>query len=150
MAAPLAQVPNDGRRRPVVFSTRAEQGVHHERRRPLRVLMWITIALVLAVASVGLAVGGSAVWSVVGPKAPSNSPAPLWIEPPTIAVHKLEPGAAPTSGPRGTIVPIRPAPGPVLVGRSSTVSRSPLTQDEHRRGGSGSGSRDSSPSSHDG
>jgi hypothetical protein len=147
MVAPLAQVPNDGRRRPVVFQTCAEAGQRAERRRPLRVLMWITIALVLAVASAGLAFGGSAVWSLLVPK--PASPAPLWIEPPTIALHRVAPAPGPTA--TTSVVPTNAVPRSALVGGSSVSGRVPLTQDSYRQGGAGSGSRDGGGrSSHDG
>jgi len=72
----------DNRDRPVVFQTRAEPRPRL-RRRPVRVLAWITLAIAALAGAVGLAFGGSAVWSVVGPKAPANEPAPLWIPQPT-------------------------------------------------------------------
>jgi hypothetical protein len=49
----------------------------------VRVLAWITLAIVALAGAVGLAFGGSAVWSVIGPKPPANEPAPLWIPQPT-------------------------------------------------------------------
>lgn len=135
MTAPLAEVPDD-RQRPVVYQTGAEPGANGERRRSLRVLMWIMIVLGAAVVSVGVAVGGSAVWSVVGPKTPGN--VPLWIEPPTVAVHKLDSAdttrlSAPPTAPT---VPVLP-PG------------SSLFQGAHHGGDDGSGSRESR-SPHDG
>lgn len=135
MTAPLAEVPDD-RQRPVVYQTRAEPGLRAERPRSMRVLIWIMLALGAAAVSVGVAVGGSAVWSVIGPKTPGN--APLWLEPPTVAVHRLDSAdttrlSAPPTAPT---VPVLP-PG------------SSLNQGGHHGGDDGSGSR-GSQSSHDG
>lgn len=132
MTAPLA----DDRQRPVVYQTRAESGAHGERRTPIRILTWIVIVLGAAAVSVGVAVGGSAVWSVVGPKTPGN--APLWLEPPTIAVHKLE-SANTTRVSVPPTVPTVPVP----------PHSSSLTQGGHHGGDDGSGSR-GSRSPHDG
>jgi uncharacterized membrane protein YgcG len=72
----------DSRNRPVVFQTHAE-ALPRSHRRPVRVLVTITLVLVALAGATGLAFGGSAVWSVIGPKAGTNEPAPLWIPEPT-------------------------------------------------------------------
>jgi hypothetical protein len=70
----------DTRRRPVIFQTRAEQTAAN-RRRPTRVLAGATLLLVALAGAAGVALGGSAVWSGVGPNLPNNTPAPLWPQP---------------------------------------------------------------------
>lgn len=72
----------DTRNRPVVFRTHAA-AQPRSRRRPIRVLATITLVLAAMAGATGLAFGGSAVWSVIGPKAPANEPAPLWLPEPT-------------------------------------------------------------------
>jgi hypothetical protein len=88
----------DTRRRPVVFRTRAEPAAR-ARRRPLRVLAGATLVLVGLAGATGVALGGSAVWTGVGPNVPSD--APLWPVPPT---------------------PIRPTNQPALAGNSTSSS----------------------------
>jgi uncharacterized membrane protein YgcG len=75
-------VAEDSRHRPVVFQTRAEPS-EHLRRRPVRVLAGATLVLVALAGATGLALGGSAVWSGVGPKVQNHAPAPLWTMPAT-------------------------------------------------------------------
>jgi uncharacterized membrane protein YgcG len=70
----------DTRRRPVIFQTHAEQAAAN-RRRPTRVLAGATLLLVALAGAAGVALGGSAVWSGVGPNLPNNNPAPLWPQP---------------------------------------------------------------------
>jgi uncharacterized membrane protein YgcG len=77
--------------RPVVFQTRATPRPS-ARRRPVRVLVAITMLLTALAASAGLAFGGSAVWSVVGPKEPTEEPG-LWIQEPPRVGNPLEPDA---------------------------------------------------------
>jgi hypothetical protein len=78
----MTQLLDDGRHRPVVFETRAEQRTRRLRR-PIRLLAGSTLVFAALTGAVGLALGGSAVWSVVETKVPNNAPAPLWITPPT-------------------------------------------------------------------
>lgn len=63
----------------------------------MRVLAWLTLAIAALAGAVGLAFGGSAVWSVVGPKAPANEPAPLWIPQPTAIAPPVGVIAVPTT-----------------------------------------------------
>jgi uncharacterized membrane protein YgcG len=77
----MSQVLGDSRNRPVVFETHAEPTVRRMRS-PVRLLAGSTLVLAALTGAVGLAFGGSAVWSVVGPQVPNNAPAPLWIAPP--------------------------------------------------------------------
>ncbi|HEX4703949.1 MAG TPA: hypothetical protein VH352_17605 [Pseudonocardiaceae bacterium] len=74
----------DSRHRPVVFQTHAEPG-ERQRRRPMRMLAGATLILVALAGATGLALGGSAVWSGVGPKVQNHTPAPLWPMPATPA-----------------------------------------------------------------
>lgn len=82
----------DFRNRPVVFQTQAEPGGPRNRHRPIRVLGTITLAIAAVAGAIGLAFGGPAVWSVVGPKAPANEPAPLWLPEPQPIVNKPDGG----------------------------------------------------------
>jgi uncharacterized membrane protein YgcG len=77
----MSQVLGDSRNRPVVFETHAEPTVRRMRS-PVRLLAGGTLVLAALTGAVGLAFGGSAVWSIVGPQVPNNAPAPLWIAPP--------------------------------------------------------------------
>lgn len=96
MAGPV--YPNDSRQRPVVFETHAPPaGTSKQQRKPLRVLTWITLVFIGAAVCCGVAVGGTAVWAVVGPKSHGNAPEPLWVSPPTIAVHHDDNAPPPTS-----------------------------------------------------
>jgi hypothetical protein len=96
----------DTRRRPLVFHTHAEPAAGN-RRRPVRVLAGATLLLVALAGAAGVALGGSAVWSGVGPDVPNN--APLWPLPPT---------------------PITPTNQPALAGNSTrSTSDSPATHD---------------------
>jgi hypothetical protein len=70
----------DTRRRPVIFQTHAERTAAN-RRRPTRVLAGATLLLLALAGAAGVALGGSAVWSGVGPDLPNNTPAPLWPQP---------------------------------------------------------------------
>lgn len=81
----------DYRNRPVVFQTQAEPEPRKQRR-PVRVLATITLVIAALAGATGLAYGGSAVWSVVGPKAPANEPAPLWLPEPQPVVNKPDGG----------------------------------------------------------
>lgn len=81
----------DYRNRPVVFRTQAEPDPR-KHRRPIRVLATITLVIAALAGATGLAYGGSAVWSVVGPKAPANEPAPLWLPEPQPVVNKPDGG----------------------------------------------------------
>lgn len=87
----------DTRRRPLVFRTQAEP-VAGYLRRPARVLTWATLVLVALVGAAGVALGGSAVWSGVGPDLP-NTPAPLWPLPPTPITPTDQPALAGNSAP---------------------------------------------------
>jgi hypothetical protein len=78
----MTQILDDSRHRPVVFETRAEQSTRRMAR-PVRVLAGSTLVLAALTGAVGLALGGSAVWSAVEPQVPNNAPAPLWIATPT-------------------------------------------------------------------
>lgn len=81
----------DYRNRPVVFQTQAEPEPR-KHRRPIRVLATITLVIAALAGATGLAYGGSAVWSIVGPKAPANEPAPLWLPEPQPVVNKPDGG----------------------------------------------------------
>jgi len=96
----------DTRRRPVIFRTHAEPSAGYLRR-PMRVLAGATLVLVALVGAAGVALGGSAVWSGVGPDVPNNAPAPLWPLPPT---------------------PITPTNQPALAGNSTPATQNPATQ----------------------
>jgi hypothetical protein len=87
----------DTRRRPVIFQTRAEPSAGNLRR-PVRVLAGATLVLVALVGAAGVALGGSAVWSGVGPDVPNN-PAPLWPLPPTPITPTDQPALAGNSTP---------------------------------------------------
>lgn len=78
----MTQILDDSRHRPVVFETRAEQNPRR-RMKPVRVLAGSTLVLAALTGAVGLALGGSAVWSAVQPEVPANAPAPLWISTPS-------------------------------------------------------------------
>ncbi|HEX4724741.1 MAG TPA: hypothetical protein VH333_19635 [Pseudonocardiaceae bacterium] len=94
----------DSRNRPLVFQTHASPGPGSSRR-PIRVLATITLVIAALAGATGLAFGGPAVWSVVGPKAPANEPAPLWIPAPTPVgeiAGKPGNGSVPAGGPAGT------------------------------------------------
>jgi hypothetical protein len=88
----------DTRRRPVIFQTRAEPNAG-SLRRPMRVLAGATLVLVALVGAAGVALGGSAVWSGVGPDVPNNGPAPLWPQPPTPITPTNQPALAGNSTP---------------------------------------------------
>lgn len=77
----MSQLLDDSRNRPVVFETSAEP-TPRRHRRPVQVLAGATLVFASLAGAAGLAFGGSAVWSVVGPKDASNVPAPLWFPPP--------------------------------------------------------------------
>src|ERR1700754_3552260 len=77
----MSQLLDDSRNRPVGFETSAEP-TPRRRRRPVRVLAGATLVFASLAGAAGLAFGGSAVWSVVGPRDASNVPAPLWLPPP--------------------------------------------------------------------
>jgi uncharacterized membrane protein YgcG len=77
----MGQLLDDSRNRPVVFETSAEP-TPRRLRRPVRVLAGATLVFASLAGAAGLAFGGSAVWSVVGPKPADNVPAPLWFPPP--------------------------------------------------------------------
>jgi uncharacterized membrane protein YgcG len=88
----------DTRRRPVIFRTHAEPSAGYLRR-PMRVLAGATLVLVALVGAAGVALGGSAVWSGVGPNVPNNAPAPLWPQPPTPITPTNQPALAGNSTP---------------------------------------------------
>ncbi|HEY3606771.1 MAG TPA: hypothetical protein VGL06_04690 [Pseudonocardiaceae bacterium] len=102
----------DTRRRPVVFHTHAEPAAG-SRRRPLRVLAGATLVLAALAGATGVALGGSAVWTGVGPNVPNN--APLWPVPPT---------------------PITPTNQPALAGNSTSTTNNPTTHDSPATHGS--------------
>lgn len=77
----MSQLLDDSRNRPVVFETSAEPSPRRLRR-PVQVLAGATLVFASLAGAAGLAFGGSAVWSVVGPKDANNVPAPLWFPPP--------------------------------------------------------------------
>ena len=97
----------DTRRRPVVFHTHAEPAASN-RGRPVRVLAGATLVLVALAGAAGVALGGSAVWSGVGPNVPNNN-APLWPMPPT---------------------PITPTNQPALAGNSTSSTGNPSSHDD--------------------
>jgi hypothetical protein len=78
----MTQSSDDSRNRPVVLETRAEPGPRHLRK-PVRVLASATLVVAALSGAAGLAFGGSAVWSVVGPQGGNNAPVPLWFAPPS-------------------------------------------------------------------
>jgi hypothetical protein len=65
----------------------------------MRVLAGATLVLVALVGAAGVALGGSAVWSGVGPNVPNNAPAPLWPLPPTPITPSNQPALAGNSTP---------------------------------------------------
>lgn len=78
----MSDLLDDSRNRPLVFHTSAEPSSPRRRlRRPAGVLAGATLVVASLAGAAGLAFGGSAVWSVVGPKG-GDAPAPLWLPPP--------------------------------------------------------------------
>jgi hypothetical protein len=147
-------VAEDSRHRPVVFQTHAEPG---ERllRRPMRVLAGATLVLAALAGATGLALGGSAVWSGVGPKVQDHAPAPLWTMPatPVTQAPALASHATPTTrgGPASgsTSHHGSPTSAAATTSGAATTGAVPTTEpagDRHR-GGSGPSGGTSGPSS---
>lgn len=130
---------DDSRNRPVVFETHAEPA---PRRLPnsRRVLVGATVVVGVLAGSAGLAFGGSAVWSVVGPKASNNTPAPLWIAPPPRV-------SAPEQHDASAVDPDHKT----LTNDAATTTKAPTHETESHKGsgssGPGSGSSSGSGSS---
>ncbi len=123
----MSQPIEDSRIRPVVFQTRSDP-LPRSRRRPVRVLATFLLVVAALGGATGLAFGGSAVWSVVGPKAPANEPAPLWIPAPA----PIRPAARPDAQ-----VNDRPSTGPTTTGNRGSSSGS--SGDGGMSGGGGPG-----------
>lgn len=162
MAQSLAE--DDTRHRPVLFETRAEPSAGHLRR-PLRLLIGITVALTALAGAAGLAFGGSAVWAVIGPQAPNSNPAPLWIAPPSPVTpvrtdddttrHRLNsPTTVPTTDLAAVPTTDRDSPGSPdspadhAAGNGTATGHPEPGGDRNKRGaGSGSGSTGSGSNS---
>jgi eukaryotic-like serine/threonine-protein kinase len=155
----MTQPSDDSRNRPVVLQTRAEPAARHLRK-PVRVLAGATLVVAALSGAAGLAFGGSAVWSVVGPQAGNDAPAPLWVEPPKAITpvpiparvddHRTttDPDRSTTTTGRGRSGeaepndPDRPATAGknAATGTGATHDDAPATtDDENRRGAGGSG-----------
>lgn len=78
----MTQPSEDSRNRPVVLQTRAEPAPRHLRK-PARMLAGATLVVAALSGAAGLAFGGSAVWSVVGPQGSNNAHDPIWVAPPS-------------------------------------------------------------------
>lgn len=135
----MSDLLDDSRNRPVVFQTSAEPSRPRRRlRRPAGVLAGATLVVASLAGAAGLAFGGSAVWSVVGPKG-GDAPAPLWLPaPPSVS-------QAPTSPRHAAPDPSTLHPRSSLAGHPEPGDPDHNTAKSGRGGGGDSGGSNSGP-----
>jgi uncharacterized membrane protein YgcG len=157
----MTQPPEDSRNRPVVLQTRAEPAPRHLRK-PARVLAGATLVVAALSGAAGLAFGGSAVWSVVGPQGSNNVHDPIWVAPPsqvpiparvddqrtTTDPNHPTPTTTTSRGRSGEAEPNDPD-RPATAGKKATATHQAATHDQapattadkqRGKGGSGGGS----------